>query len=274
MKKLVLKEPFQNLWQGKDPFEEVEKISGRVVRDIDSRRTIHFKIDGKGFYLKLHHGTEFAEVIKNLFSFRMPVFGAGREWNAIHKLAENGIDTMTGVAYGESGENPLKKTSFIITEELESAGSLKLYWRRGMLSLPVQKILIERVASMVRQMHACGINHQDCYIGHFLIREPFDRLHGKEEDLLISIIDLHRAIVRNGDKVPLRWRNKDLVELLFSVRTLNFSTHNIYRFMKAYFQKPLRQIFKDEAFLIRYAKWKYSRMEQHHVKRIQARDGR
>ena len=274
MDKLLLREPFLTLWRDKDPFEEVEKISGRVVRAVDSRRTVRFEVEGKGYYLKLHHGTEFKEVIKNLFSFRMPVLGADREWNAIHKLAQNGVDTMKGVAYGERGSNPLKKTSFIITEELERACSLRVYWNRVHPSLSVQRVLIDRVAAMVRKMHGCGINHRDCYMGHFLIREPFDGQHGKSEDLLISIIDLHRAIVRDGNHVPIRWRNKDLVELLFSARTVHFPTHNVYRFMRAYFQKPLRQIFKDEAFLMQYAKWKFDRMEKHHVKRIQARDGR
>lgn len=272
---LVLKEPFLTLWQDKDPFEEVEKISGRMVRAVDTRRTVRFEVNGRGYYLKLHHGTELSEVIKNLLSFRMPVLGADREWNAIHQLAEHGVDTMTGVAYGEQGNNPLTKTSFIITEELENAISLRVYWNKTHPSARVKRVLMKRVADMVRKMHACGINHRDCYMGHFLIREPFDGQNGKPEDLLLSLIDLHRAIIRNnGEEVSPRWRNKDLIELLFSVRELDFSVRDVYRFMKIYFQKPLRNILKDESMLIRYAKWKFDRMERHHVKRIQARDGR
>lgn len=269
----ILKEPFSTLWQDKDPFDEVEKISGDVKRSVDNRRTLRFEVNGKGYYLKLHHGTPFSEVMKNLISFRMPVLGADREWKAIHKLAENGVDTMTGVAYGEKGNNPLKKTSFIITEELAPTISLWGYFNRYIPSFPVKKILIQRVAEMVRGMHGCGINHRDCYIMHFLIRMPFDSQEGKNGDLKLSLIDLHRAMVRDSNIVPVRWRNKDLIELWFSVRAFGFSDRCIYRFMKIYFQKSLRQIFKDEAFLMKYAKWKFTRMNKHHMKRLARRDG-
>ena len=64
---------------------------------------------------------------------------------------------------------------------------------------------------MVRDMHAAGINHRDCYICHFLLHLPFS---GKEEELKISVIDLHRAQLRT--RVPRRWRDKDLIGLYFS----------------------------------------------------------
>ena len=70
-------------------------------------------------------------------------------------------------------------------------------------------MLIKRVATMVRDMHAAGINHRDCYICHFLLHLPFS---GKEEELKISVIDLHRAQLRT--RVPRRWRDKDLIGLL------------------------------------------------------------
>lgn len=38
---------------------------------------------------------------QNLLSLRMPVLGADREWNAIHRLRDVGVDTMYGVAFGE-----------------------------------------------------------------------------------------------------------------------------------------------------------------------------
>ena len=98
---LILRAPIDHLWKDKDAFEEVEKLSGEVYRSVATRKTIRFEVEGKSFYLKLHHGITYGEFFKNIFSFRMPVFGARNEWEAIEKLNAAGIDTMVGVAYGE-----------------------------------------------------------------------------------------------------------------------------------------------------------------------------
>ena len=122
---IELKEPFATQWQGKDPFTEVTKLDGEVFRALETRRTLRFEMMGKGYFLKYHHGTTLKEVVKNLISLRMPVLGADREWLAIHRLQALNVDTMTGVAFGQKGLNPLERTSFIITEDLSPAISLE-----------------------------------------------------------------------------------------------------------------------------------------------------
>ena len=98
---------------------------------------------------------------------------------------------------------------------------------------------------MVRDMHAAGINHRDCYICHFLLHLPFS---GKEEVLKISVIDLHRAQIRA--KVPRRWRDKDLIGLYFSSMNIGLTQRDIWRFMKVYFSAPLKDILKQEQGLL------------------------
>ena len=93
---LILKEPFKTLWKDKDAFTKVETIQGNLARAKETRKTIRFEINGQGYYLKLHHGTSLRIVINNLLRLRLPVLGADREWNAIHRLAEHGVDTMEG----------------------------------------------------------------------------------------------------------------------------------------------------------------------------------
>ena len=173
---LVLKLPFSTIWKDKDPFEEVEKLSGELYRSVATRKTIRFEVEGKGYYLKLHHGITYKEFFKNILSLHWPVFGARNEWRAIHKLQEIGVDTMVGVAYGERGFNPIKQTSFIVTEDLSPTISLEDYcenWANNPPPYVVKKALITRVAEMVRKMHESGINHRDCYICHFLLQLPF-----------------------------------------------------------------------------------------------------
>lgn len=258
---LVLKEPFLTLWNEKDPFREVEKITGDLKRSLETRRTLRFEVDNQGYYLKLHHGTSFKEVVKSLIRFRAPVLGADREWIAIHRLAEHGVDTLEGVAYGEKGSNPLTKTSFIITKDVGSNWDARCLLQDLGVSIKVKRLVIKRLAQMIRKMHQCGINHRDCYLAHFLVHYPFDRENGKDQDLRITVIDLHRAQIR--DKVPTRWRDKDLIGMLFSARDIELTSRDIYRFMKEYFQMPLREILVQEKRLIASAAKRIKRMKHH-----------
>lgn len=242
-----LQEPFRQQWLGKDPFVEVLKLDGEVFRALETRRTLRFEMMGKGYFLKYHHGTTLKEVLKNLISFRLPVLGADREWFAIHRLKSLGVDTMTGVAFGQKGLNPLRRTSFIITEDLSPTVSLEDYcenWRQNPPSVGEKRDIIQRVAEMVRDMHRGGVNHRDCYICHFLLHLPYQ--HGVTP-LKISVIDLHRAQIRSS--VPRRWRDKDLIGLYFSSLNIGLTRRDIYRFLKIYFALSLRDIVSHESAL-------------------------
>lgn len=71
---------------------------------------------------------------------------------------------------------------------------------------------------------------------------------GHEDELKISVIDLHRAQLRR--KVPLRWRDKDLTGLYFSSMDIGLKTRDYLRFMKVYFGCRLKDVFIKEAMLI------------------------
>ncbi len=248
---IELKSPFDNLWKDKDPFIETEKLQGEVFRQLETRKTLRFEIENKSYFIKIHYGTTLKEVVKNLISFRLPVLGADREWNAIHRLQKAGVDTMNGRAYGEKGANPLRRHSFIITEDLTPTISLEDYCAAWLIQPPIFKTkqkIIGRIASMVKTMHAVGINHRDCYICHFLLHLPFNE---QSEDFKISVIDLHRAQLR--EQVPVRWRNKDLTGLYFSSLNIGLTSRDILRFLKLYFDDSLRNILKKEQSMIKQA---------------------
>lgn len=255
-----LNEPLATLWRGKDAFEEVKHLEGEVFRELETRRTLRFEMAGASYFLKWHRGTSLKEIVKNLISLRMPVLGADREWNAIHRLRDVGVDTMQGVGFGEKGLNPLTKTSFIITEDLTPTISLEDYcadWATNPPNAVVKRMIIKRVATMVRKMHLSGINHRDCYICHFLLHLPFN---GREDELKISVIDLHRAQIRH--RVPQRWRDKDLIGLYFSSLNIGLTSRDILRFMKIYFDIPLRVILSREAALLHKADKKAERIRE------------
>jgi len=246
--KLILAEPFKTLWAGRDPFEAVEQLQGQVYRELEGRRTLRTEVEGRGYFVKIHRGIGWGEIVKNLSTAKLPVLGAGQEWRAIQRLHQVGVPTMTAVAYGERGSNPATQHSFIITEELAPTVSLEDFsadWSQNPPDPELKRALIDEVARMTGTMHRAGVNHRDCYICHFLLHT--DR-PVRADDFRLSVIDLHRAQVRN--ETPRRWRDKDLAGLYFSALGIGLTQRDTLRFLKVYFQRPLREILRDEAQLL------------------------
>lgn len=239
---VYLREEFQQLWQGKDPFRMVETIEGDVYRELDGRRTLRFELNGKGYFLKLHRGVGWGEIFKNLMQARLPILGAAHERDAIAALTSAGVGTMTMAAFGQRGHNPAKQLSFIITDAIEPSVSLEdlaIEWREAPPSLTQKRALFDTVCRMTRDMHAAGVNHRDFYICHFLLR---DREFTDAPDL--AIIDLHRALIHS--QLPYRWRLKDLASLYYSAFDVPLTLRDRLRFIRDYSGRPLREELKDQ----------------------------
>ncbi|TBU79092.1 lipopolysaccharide core heptose(I) kinase RfaP [Phytopseudomonas daroniae] len=270
--RLILAEPFKSLWAGKDAFEEVERLQGQVYRELEARRTLRAEVDGRGYFVKIHRGVGWGEILKNLTTARLPVLGAGQEWKAIQRLSEAGVPTMTAVAYGERGSNPAQQHSFIITEELAPTIDLEQLTQAWPEQPPLPGLkwaLILRVADMTGRMHAAGVNHRDCYICHFLLHtdKPFSA-----DDFRLSVIDLHRAQLRPA--VPRRWRDKDLAGLYFSALNIGLTQRDFLRFLKGYFAaagsvRSLRQILRDEAALLAWLQHKAERLLSRYARKYE-----
>lgn len=246
--KLMLAEPFKTLWAGQDAFAAVERLQGEVYRELEARRTLRTEVDGRGYFVKIHRGIGWGEIVKNLVTAKLPVLGAGQEWLAIQRLQALGVPTMTAVAYGERGSNPADQHSFIITEELAPTVSLEDFsidWLKQPPQPRLKRALIAEVARMTGMMHRGGVNHRDCYICHFLLHTDTPVA---ADNFKLSIIDLHRAQTR--DKISHRWRDKDLAALYFSALDIGLTRRDKLRFLKGYFQQPLRQILAEESALL------------------------
>jgi len=245
-----LSEPFRSLWQGLDPFVAVEQLPGRLYRALEGRRTFRTEVHGRGYFVKIHHGVGWRDIVKNLLTGKAPVLGAGNEWRALQRLQQARVPTMRAVAFAERGANPARRHSFIITEELAPTVDLEqlsLHWRAH--APHQQRALITAVATLTAAMHRAGVNHRDCYLCHFLLHQnaPGDAICANAP-VRLSLIDLHRAQTRR--RVPRRWRNKDLAALYFSALDLNLTRSQRLRFLRSYFQADLRQILRDEARLL------------------------
>lgn len=246
--KPFLAEPFASLWAQQDIFAAAEALQGEVYRELEGRRTLRTEVKGRGYFVKIHRGIGWGEIIKNLLSAKLPVLGARNEYLAIRRLQEAGVDTMTAVAFAERGSNPARQHSFIITEELAPTISLEDYcmdWPRQAPAFGLKRALLERVAEMTGRMHRAGVNHRDCYICHFLLHTDSPV---QPDNLRVSLIDLHRA--QSREQTPIRWRNKDLAALYFSALDIGLTHRDKLRFLRAYFDQPLRQILHEEADLL------------------------
>lgn len=230
---------------GPDAFDRILALEGEVYREMDGRRTLRFELDGRGYFAKLHFGVGWKEIFKNLLQGKLPVLGADNERQAIARLEQLGVATMTVAGFGRRGWNPARRQSFLITEELCDAVSLETVcedWSRMPPPVALKRALLRKVAAVSRALHENGINHRDLYICHFLL----DR-HSTPEDAdwpRLYLIDLHRAQIRR--RTPRRWVVKDVAGLYFSSLDIGLTRRDLLRFMKVYRGRPLRQILRDE----------------------------
>ena len=233
---LELDDFFKKLWPPPDdPFRRVAELAGEEFRRVKTRRTFRVELEGRGFFVKRHLGVGWGEIVKNWLMFKRPVLGALNEYDAINRLRELGVPTMTAAACGCRGKNPAKLESFLITEELADMVDLETLtssWRDTPPPPGLRIKLIRAVARSVRNMHRGGVNHRDCYLCHYLTPRG-----GVDFGQKVYVIDLHRAQMRQ--RVPERYLVKDLAGLCFSSLDAGLTAREALRFIKLYTGNPL-----------------------------------
>ncbi len=243
-----LREDSAAMWRGRDPFRAAQEQTGTVYRDKEGRRTLRFEYAGHGYFLKLHQGVGWKEIFKNLMQGRLPVLGAKNEYRAIRALEQLRIDTLSIAAYGQRGYNPATQLSFLLTDELQNVESLEDFcgrWPQQPPAFALKRKLIGRVAAIARTMHRSGINHRDFYLCHFLLQNSAPPITAENLDARkLYLMDLHRAQIRR--RVPQRWLIKDLGGLYYSALDIGLTRRDIFRFMRAYTQRSLRELLRRE----------------------------
>jgi hypothetical protein len=254
----------------------------------EGRRTVSFSHNGQRYYLKIHDGVGWKEIGKNLTSLRLPVLGAENEWKGVHHLRrltllQNiGLNTLNIAGYGTRERrfgkilnNPAKRQSLIVTDEIPRAISLedlfkdKKFWGRNANKLPdkicFKRWLIEQLAQTARILHNSGANHRDFYLSHFLLQRTKESHEPTPENCSLFLIDLHRmqihkptksawikAIVQGTLKLqrpqppqsvtPSRWKMRDVSGLHYSSMGLGLTKRDLIRFMSTYENISNRQV--------------------------------
>jgi heptose I phosphotransferase len=239
--RIDLREPLRSHVPTDAGFDWFLGLQGKVYREVKHRRTLEFSTGGRRYFIKIHLGCGWGEIIKDWLSGRAPVPGADNEWMAIARLEADGIPTMTLAGTGWRGRNPARRESFVITEALEGMISLEtlvMDWggRKGDARFQLKRALVARLAEAARRFHATGMNHRDFYLCHFLVRDRDWNAWQAGDDLALHVIDLHRVQLR--DRVPYRWRVKDVAGLLCSAFDAGVTPGDVARFIEGYQGKP------------------------------------
>ena len=246
----------------------------------EGRRTVSFSHNGERYYLKIHDGVGWKEIGKNLTSLRLPVFGAENEWKGVHHLRrltllQNlGLNTLNIAGYGTRERrfgkilnNPAKRQSLIVTDEIPKAISLedlfkdKNFWGRNANKLPdkicFKRWLIEQLAQTARVLHKSGANHRAFYLSHFLLQRTKASHEPTPENSNLFLSDLHRMQILKPtitdwfkaifigllklqrpqppqSVTPSRWKMRDVSGLHYSSMDLGLTKRDLIRFIATY----------------------------------------
>lgn len=235
--------------QGQDHFAWFLNQQGDAHRKVKHRLTYETLLGNQHVFVKRHLGCGWSEVIKEWYRFRKPVVSARTEWEAVEVLTKAGLKVPQVLGKGERGTYPNNVESFVVLAALEDHETLEHFqpgWLdvNGQLWVLLKHSLISEVAGICRKMHACGINHRDLYINHFLISRDLIRSWTQGKPLPLYLIDLHR--VQKRSKVPLRWLKKDLSSLIFSALDSGLTSADCIRFLKIYLGRDWRRDLADK----------------------------
>jgi UDP-glucose:(heptosyl)LPS alpha-1,3-glucosyltransferase len=207
-------------------FDQIMQLRGTFFRNLPKRKTMQISHQGQSYFVKLHLGVGWAEIIKNLCSLKWPVIGASTEARAIRKLSALGIATTPLVKFDQRGCNPATQQSYLITRDLGEVTSLD-EWFAHQQTKAKRQAIIKEMARISATMHQRALYHQDLYLCHFCLAAGSSPSKPK-----LHLIDLHRC--RMLSKPNLRAAVKDLAALYFSAMDLQFTEQDWTMFRQHY----------------------------------------
>lgn len=202
------------------------QADGTLYRQAAHRRTTRVAANGGVYFTKLHYGVGWREIVKNLLALKRPVLGARNEFVACQRLRACGVAAPRVAAFGVCGRNPARQRSFLVCNALTGMASVE--GLAGEATPLMRRRLVVATGTLLRAMHGAGVYHRDCYLTHVFA----DIAQWKSGHVALAVIDLHRAWVRQ--RLPHRWRRRDLAALLFSARPFRLTRSELLRFAAAY----------------------------------------
>ncbi len=243
---LFLREEISALWGDQNPLEAAFALSGEVYRDVPGRRTLSVQVGGRDYFVKLHYGVGWGEMVKNWLQLKVPVVGARNEFVACRALEEEGLTAPRAAAFAESTARAAQRHSFVMCDALVNYLSLEDVtdaWSDAAPSKLLRHRLLDRVARFARRFHGAGFIHRDFYICHLLVRREQLQAELADPQAELAVLDLHRA--RRFEDIPERWLKRDLAALLFSTLDLGYTRRDWWRFIALYSGRSVREELRE-----------------------------
>lgn len=214
---------------GLDTFQALRDFnSGSLLKNNKYRSVAKIELEGRVFYLKRHFWP-CREILRSVNPL-LKKEDAKNEWDSMLLLNSMGFNTMTPVAFGERERFALTYFSLTLTENLYDAEKLEVFFPKHFKpplnheKINAKRAYIKKLAALARDLHVNGLNHQDFYLGHILLRQKEDKFF---------IIDLQR--MHKNTTISLHDRIKDLAQLAYSAKGLGiFTKSDLLRFFHVY----------------------------------------
>ncbi len=218
--------------------------------------------DGAVLFLKRYGTPKISALLKTLLRQRTHLATAVYDFKGCLDLGQNHISAARPIALGCEYKGLGEKRSFVMIEQLPEAQSLERLlpeWEKNKQHydlLQDKKVLIEKVADLVRRFHSHGFYHRDLYLAHIFVCKL------SSGDNQLSLIDLQRVFQPIYFKR--RWLVKDLAQLYYSSKA-HFSNADMMRFLHHYYGQ--RKLTSDHKSIVRSIWAKAQRIQRHDRKR-------
>ncbi len=188
-------------------------------------------------YLKRHFRLPWLARLAALFDPAGRHSPAAAEWTHLERARALGVPVPEVVATGERIGPWASLQSYLMVAEL--AGSHELNVALPELARELEPVafeslkrrLIPEMARITAALHTACVFHKDLYLCHFYL--DLERLRDDPADIRLVLIDFHRLAEHR--LWPVRWRWKDLGQLLFSTAGVEgINDRDIRRFWKNY----------------------------------------
>lgn len=253
---------------GLDNVNEIlARVEGRVAAW--SRTTNTLYVPGPentpGFYLKRYFYPRWGNRLRG--AFRGTFFGLHRgqaEFRALNLMRSLGVAAVRPVAVGGRRFGHFLAACFIITEEVPDARNLTTFAAeitagRRTLSPAQRRIMVERLAERIAEMHAAGFAHGKLFWRNILVRGG---PHGDPEFFFLDAQPPRRwPFARRRE----RWWQAELAHLLASARPFTTRAERL-RFARRYFGAA--RLTAEMKSQIRWIERRAQRWRRHEARRI------
>lgn len=199
-----------------------------ILKKNKFRSVARIELGNKVFYLKRHFWP-WRERLRSINPL-LKKEDAKNEWDSMLLLNSLGFNTMTPVAFGEKKKLAMSYFSLTLTENLYNAEKLEVFFPKHFKpplnheKINDKRAYIKKLAVLTRDLHNNGLNHQDFYLGHILLRQ---------EENKFFIIDVQR--MHKNTTISLHDKVKDLAQLTYSATGLGvFTKTDLMRFFHVY----------------------------------------